>query len=92
MKNRIALSGILAATAVGVAIGLAYAPDKGSKTRKKVRRTLEDLSEEALEKASNVKATTVSKANELYTKGKEGISSVVNKVKGNATGLEVELN
>ncbi len=40
MRNRTKLTlGLLGAVAAGVAIGLMIAPDKGSETRKKIKRT-----------------------------------------------------
>ncbi|WP_304238160.1 YtxH domain-containing protein [Jiulongibacter sediminis] len=82
MNNAKALTGIIAAAAVGAAVGIAYAPDKGSKTRKKIRRKAEDLSESVKDVALNTKDKTVAKASTLIDQGKKTVDSLVDKVSG----------
>ena len=50
MNRGKALLGVLAGVATGVAIGMLFAPDKGSTTRKKISRTGEDLADALDEK------------------------------------------
>lgn len=44
------LLGVLAGVAVGATLGILFAPDKGSSTRKKISRKADDYSEELEEK------------------------------------------
>ena len=44
------LLGVLAGVAVGATLGILFAPDKGSTTRKKISRKADDYSEELEEK------------------------------------------
>lgn len=88
MNTAKAITGIIAAAAVGAAVGVAYAPDKGSKTRKKVKRQVEDLSENVKEMAANAREKTVSKANDIIDQGKKGVEKVVDKVSRTANNVE----
>ena len=46
--------GILAGAAVGATIGILFAPDKGSSTRKKISKKGQDLAEELGEKFNDI--------------------------------------
>ncbi len=88
MKTARAITGIIAAAAVGAAVGMAFAPDKGSNTRKKVKKQVEDLSENAKRMAVNAKDKTISKANDVYEEGRRGVNKLVDKVSKTASEVE----
>ena len=48
-RNSGIVLGLLAGAAIGSLLGVLFAPEKGSETRKRVRRKAEDLRDEALE-------------------------------------------
>jgi gas vesicle protein len=68
MNTGKALLGVLAGLATGVAIGMLFAPDKGSSTRKNISRKGEDLADALDEKIDE-------KFNDL-------IGAITGKVKG----------
>lgn len=54
MKSRTVFA-LLAGAAVGAVLGILFAPDKGEKTRKKMKKTTEDCIDKVKEKLSNLK-------------------------------------
>ena len=54
MKSRTVIA-LLAGAAVGAVLGILFAPDKGEKTRKKMKKTTEDYIDSVKEKLSNLK-------------------------------------
>lgn len=52
MKASNIVLGILAGAAVGAVLGILFAPDKGSNTRRKITRKGEDMVEDLKDKAS----------------------------------------
>ncbi len=81
------ITGIIAAAAVGAAIGVAYAPDKGSRTRGKVKRQMDDLSENVKGLAEAAKSKTVDTATDLYDQGKKTVNKAVDKIAGNINSV-----
>lgn len=71
MKNK-ALWGIVTAAALGAVIGLLFAPEDGSKTRKKIRKRTNSLASELLEALEKSKIQSEEKAAELKDKA-EGL-------------------
>jgi len=83
MESGKVLLGVLAGIAVGSAFGILLAPEKGSKTRKKIVKQGEDFTngltekldsfiEDSLEKYQ----TAMQRAEELYEKGKARFDEV----------------
>ena len=64
MKTSNVILGVLAGAAIGALIGVMYAPDKGTHTRKKLRRKGEDMVGDLKQKAHDL----TEKANELTHK------------------------
>jgi|GEM_PF-2134674 len=46
MKTSRALLGVVAGLAAGAALGILFAPDKGERTQRKIRRKAEDMMDE----------------------------------------------
>ncbi len=78
MNNGKLILGVLAGAAVGVLLGVLFAPDKGSETRKKIAKKSADSADDLKEKFENILAALTQQfeaakleAEELYEKGKE---------------------
>jgi len=65
MKNSKMVMGVLAGAAVGALIGIMYAPDKGSKTRRKLYHKGEQVVDELRDKAYLLAAYTNAVSNEV---------------------------
>ena len=55
--NKKLISGLLVGAAVGAVLGILFAPDKGTETRKKMAKKAEDLGDELKNKYSEAKET-----------------------------------
>ena len=86
MKKSNVVLGVLAGAAIGALLGILFAPDKGTNTRKKLRRKGEDVVEDLKVKAHSL----TEKANELTlkaTKLMEKVNSSVDRAKVEANDL-----
>lgn len=59
------LLGVLAGVAVGATLGILFAPDKGSNTRKKISRKADDYSEELEEQFNDFIKTVTRKFEDM---------------------------
>jgi gas vesicle protein len=75
MTNSKVLWGFLAGAAIGGALGILLAPDKGSETRKKIMEKGNDLSDAVKDKFNDVK--------DRFNDVKEKFNDVVDEVKEN---------
>ncbi len=83
MKSGKVLLGVLAGAAVGALVGVLFAPDKGSKTRKKILSKSEDYTDELKVKFEELVESIAKKyealehsAKGLEAKGKEKLDEV----------------
>ena len=84
MKKSNVVLGVLAGAAIGALLGILYAPDKGTNTRKKLRRKGEDVVEDLKAKAHNL----TEKANELTLKA----TRLMEKVNSSVDRAKIEAN
>ncbi len=87
MKTSNVIVTTLGALAVGAIAGVLFAPEKGSKTRKKIARKAEDLSDDFKESIEDL-TTTIS---EKYDVVKEKSAELIKNGTEKATVLKEEL-
>lgn len=64
---------LLAGAAIGVGIGILFAPDKGSKTREKIKNSFDDLKDEVKSKFN----TAEEEAKEKFSQTKDELKDTV---------------
>lgn len=82
MTNSKLLWGFLAGAAIGGALGILLAPDKGSETRKKIMEKGNDLSDAVMDKFNDVK--------DRFADVKEKFNDVVDEVKDNYSKMRTD--
>jgi gas vesicle protein len=79
MSSGKVLLGVLAGIAVGATLGILFAPDKGSKTRKKIQRKGDEYADELGEKFSDF----ISSVTEQFEKVKAEATRIAGNGKAN---------
>jgi len=73
-SNNNSILALLAGAVVGLGLGILFAPDKGSKTREKIKDGLDDLKDEAKSKWNSLETET----KEKFSKTKDDLKDTVN--------------
>ncbi len=81
MKSKNIAIGVLGGLAVGALLGVLFAPDKGTKTRKKIAAKGSDLKDSFESNMSNLADTIQSKYDEVASKFDKTIDEVKAEVK-----------
>ncbi|AXP79656.1 YtxH-like protein [Mariniflexile rhizosphaerae] len=73
--------GVLAGVATGVVLGVLFAPDKGSKTRKKIKNKTIEAKESLKEELDNFLDTLSKKYDSIVNNGEEILEEGKDKIK-----------
>ena len=71
--------GIVTAAAAGAVIGLLFAPEEGTQTRKKIKKRTNSLASELIEALEKSKEKAVSTAEDLKDKGQKYKNDITDK-------------
>ncbi|RAR72880.1 YtxH domain-containing protein [Flavobacterium aciduliphilum] len=80
-KTSSSIIALLAGVAIGVGLGILFAPDKGSKTREKIKEGLDDLKDQAKTQWSNLEDET----KEKFSKTKDELKETVDDLLSNSS-------
>ena len=83
MKTGKSIMSILGGVAVGTALGVLFAPDKGTNTRKKIAEKSNDLKNKAKDTLIEVADTVTEKYNTVIDKSQELAKEVKENINGN---------
>jgi gas vesicle protein len=81
------IGALLVGTLLGAALGVLFAPYKGSKTRSKLVAGAKEIAEDLMEKVKEEATALRNKAEELETLAEDKMHNVVNNVKQKAENL-----
>ena len=76
MKTSSTILGILGAAAAGAFLGVLFAPDKGSETRKKIKDKSKDYGDNLKGKFDGIVSTITSNGKDIIEEGKATFNSV----------------
>ncbi len=81
------LAAVLAGAAIGAGLGILYAPDKGTKTRKKIKHTVVDTTQDVSDWLENAKDDLVKTANEKKKAFDKKLDDTVSSMSHKAEGI-----
>jgi len=81
MKTDKTIIGVLGGVAIGAILGILFAPEKGTNTRKKISKKGADVTDELKEKIDNLTNSISEKYNSLANKGEAFIENEKDKIK-----------
>jgi gas vesicle protein len=76
MKTSSTILGILGAAAAGAFIGVLFAPDKGSETRRKIKDKSKDYGDNLKSKVDGILSTITSNGKDIIDEGKAKFNQV----------------
>lgn len=91
-RNSGIVLGLLAGAAIGSILGVLFAPEKGSETRKRVRRKAEDLRDEALEHYEILSERTKHELDNVLSKARQEYEKYRGLAKEKIEEVETELD
>ena len=91
MKSGKIILGVLAGLAAGAALGILFAPDKGSETRKKIAEKGKDCGADMKDKFNELASTLTSKGGEFVDEIKNKYGNVSSDVRHTATDIKNQL-
>lgn len=77
MKNDKTILALLAGAAIGVGLGILFAPDKGEKTREKIKGNLDDLTDDLKSKLDSAKQKAENQFADSSVNLKEKLDGVI---------------
>lgn len=80
MKNSKTVIGILGGVAVGAVLGILFAPDKGSNTRKKIAKKSTDATDDLKEKLNSIANSFSDKYSSLVNKGEALVEKTADEI------------
>lgn len=92
MKSNKALLGVVAGLAAGAVLGILLAPDKGSKTRKKIADKANDLTDDLKKGFTSAISTLEDKFSSLEDRYEDLSDDIQDKLKEGTSKLKEEFN